>query len=214
VSLDLDEAVDVVTFDSFSSFRKRVNGVIGKDGVSRSGRPTAGRNWSCPGPEPGRLSACDVDNTAVACLRSKREQAAWLVPGQEVIGPWPGRRRSASLLSAMRTASTIPSPKPMATRSSTRMTGDACHHGVGTLAEFERRLCPWGHPCPRTARQWPKVPRKRQAICPCSTMTGISPWPDSRSCAYGAVRHPACRQVSSRAARFPAWRSPENGCRG
>jgi hypothetical protein len=31
VSLDLDEAVDVVTFDSFSSFRKRVNGVIGKE---------------------------------------------------------------------------------------------------------------------------------------------------------------------------------------
>lgn len=32
VSLDLDEAVDVVSFDSFSSFRKRINGVIGEDG--------------------------------------------------------------------------------------------------------------------------------------------------------------------------------------
>ena len=50
VSLDLDEAVDVVTFDSFSSFRKRVNGVIGKDGVSHSrtsnGRPHLELNWS------------------------------------------------------------------------------------------------------------------------------------------------------------------------
>ncbi|MEP3435372.1 MAG: glyoxalase superfamily protein [Hoeflea sp.] len=50
VSLDLDEAVDVVTFDSFSSFRKRVNGVIGKDGVSQArtsnGRPHLELSWS------------------------------------------------------------------------------------------------------------------------------------------------------------------------
>jgi hypothetical protein len=50
VSLDLDEAVDVVTFDSFSSFRKRVNGVIGKDGVSQArtsnGRPQLELSWS------------------------------------------------------------------------------------------------------------------------------------------------------------------------
>ena len=50
VALDLDEAVDVVTFDSFSSFRKRVNGVIGKDGVSRertsNGRPQLELSWS------------------------------------------------------------------------------------------------------------------------------------------------------------------------
>ena len=50
VSLDLDEAVDVVTFDSFSSFRKRVNGVIGKDGVSHArtsnGRPQLELSWS------------------------------------------------------------------------------------------------------------------------------------------------------------------------
>ncbi len=50
VSLDLDEAVDVVTFDSFSSFRKRVNGVIGKEGVSRertsNGRPQLELSWS------------------------------------------------------------------------------------------------------------------------------------------------------------------------
>lgn len=49
VSLDLDEAVDVVTFDSFSSFRKRVNGVIGKDGASRertsNGRPQLELSW-------------------------------------------------------------------------------------------------------------------------------------------------------------------------
>jgi hypothetical protein len=49
VSLDLDEAVDVVTFDSFSAFRKRVNGVIGKDGVSRertsNGRPQLQLSW-------------------------------------------------------------------------------------------------------------------------------------------------------------------------
>ncbi|MCY0096625.1 glyoxalase superfamily protein [Hoeflea ulvae] len=49
VSLDLDEAVDVVTFDSFSAFRKRVNGVIGKDGVSRArtsnGRPQLELSW-------------------------------------------------------------------------------------------------------------------------------------------------------------------------
>jgi hypothetical protein len=49
VSLDLDEAVDVVTFDSFSSFRKRVNGVIGKEGVSRertsNGRPQLELSW-------------------------------------------------------------------------------------------------------------------------------------------------------------------------
>lgn len=50
VSLDLDEAVDVVTFDSFSAFRKRVNGVIGKDGVSHArtsnGRPQLELSWS------------------------------------------------------------------------------------------------------------------------------------------------------------------------
>nr|WP_271185642.1 glyoxalase superfamily protein [Maricaulis virginensis] len=43
VTLDLDEAVDVVTFDSFSAWRKRVNGTIGRNGVSASrtsdGRP-------------------------------------------------------------------------------------------------------------------------------------------------------------------------------
>jgi hypothetical protein len=50
VSLDLDEAVDVVTFDSFSSFRKRVNGVIGETGASRertsNGRPQLELSWS------------------------------------------------------------------------------------------------------------------------------------------------------------------------
>lgn len=35
VTLDLDEAVDVVTFDSFSNFRKRITGVIGPEGRSR-----------------------------------------------------------------------------------------------------------------------------------------------------------------------------------
>ncbi|MBC7283881.1 glyoxalase superfamily protein [Hoeflea sp.] len=49
VSLDLDEAVDVVTFDSFSAFRKRVNGIIGKEGVSRertsNGRPQLELSW-------------------------------------------------------------------------------------------------------------------------------------------------------------------------
>ncbi len=34
ISVELDEAVDVVTFDSFSSFRKRVACQIGPDGVS------------------------------------------------------------------------------------------------------------------------------------------------------------------------------------
>lgn len=34
VTLDLAEAVDVVTFDSFSNFRKRVNKVVGPDGRS------------------------------------------------------------------------------------------------------------------------------------------------------------------------------------
>lgn len=33
--LDLDEAVDVVTFDSFSNFRKRISGVVGPAGTSR-----------------------------------------------------------------------------------------------------------------------------------------------------------------------------------
>lgn len=33
--LELDEAVDVVTFDSFSNFRKRIQGVIGPEGTSR-----------------------------------------------------------------------------------------------------------------------------------------------------------------------------------
>ncbi|WP_420407282.1 glyoxalase superfamily protein [Hoeflea sp.] len=50
ISLDLDEAVDVVTFDSFSSFRKRVTGVIGAEGVSRertsNGRPQLEVSWS------------------------------------------------------------------------------------------------------------------------------------------------------------------------
>lgn len=35
VSLDLDEPVDIVTFESFSAFRKRVRGTIGADGMSR-----------------------------------------------------------------------------------------------------------------------------------------------------------------------------------
>ena len=35
LSLELDEAVDVVTFDSFSNFRKRVRCVIGPAGTSR-----------------------------------------------------------------------------------------------------------------------------------------------------------------------------------
>lgn len=43
LTLDLDEAVDVVTFDGFSNFRKRVKGVIGPAGTSRErisdGRP-------------------------------------------------------------------------------------------------------------------------------------------------------------------------------
>lgn len=33
--LDLDEAVDVVTFDSFSNFRKRISAVVGPEGTSR-----------------------------------------------------------------------------------------------------------------------------------------------------------------------------------
>ncbi len=33
--LDLDEAVDVVRFDSFSNFRKRISAVIGPEGKSR-----------------------------------------------------------------------------------------------------------------------------------------------------------------------------------
>ncbi len=43
LTLDLDEAVDVVTFESFSAFRKRINGTINRDGRSASktsdGRP-------------------------------------------------------------------------------------------------------------------------------------------------------------------------------
>ncbi|MBI1416238.1 MAG: hypothetical protein GC146_03360 [Limimaricola sp.] len=43
LELDLDEAVDVVTFDSFSNFRKRVTGTVGPYGASRErtsdGRP-------------------------------------------------------------------------------------------------------------------------------------------------------------------------------
>jgi hypothetical protein len=35
VTLDLEQAVDVVTFDSFSAFRKRINGTIGHDGKTR-----------------------------------------------------------------------------------------------------------------------------------------------------------------------------------
>jgi hypothetical protein len=34
VTLDLDEAIDVVTFDSFSNFRKRITKVVGQDGRS------------------------------------------------------------------------------------------------------------------------------------------------------------------------------------
>lgn len=34
VTLDLDEPVDVVTFESFSAWRRRVNGTIGRDGTS------------------------------------------------------------------------------------------------------------------------------------------------------------------------------------
>lgn len=43
LELDLDTPVDVVTFDSFSNFRKRVRGIVGPAGVSRErtsdGRP-------------------------------------------------------------------------------------------------------------------------------------------------------------------------------
>nr|WP_323782886.1 glyoxalase superfamily protein [Amylibacter sp.] len=35
LTLDLDEAVDVVTFDSFSNFRKRVHGVVGPAGTTQ-----------------------------------------------------------------------------------------------------------------------------------------------------------------------------------
>jgi len=35
LALDLDEAVDVVTFVSFTNFRRRISGVIGLAGVSR-----------------------------------------------------------------------------------------------------------------------------------------------------------------------------------
>ena len=35
LALDLDEAVDVVTFDSFSNFRRRIRAVVGPDGHSR-----------------------------------------------------------------------------------------------------------------------------------------------------------------------------------
>ena len=40
--LDLDEAVDVVTFDSFSNFRKRIQAVVGPEGKSRE-RTSDGR---------------------------------------------------------------------------------------------------------------------------------------------------------------------------
>lgn len=36
VSLDLNEAVDVVRFDSFSAFRKRINGTVDKRGISHA----------------------------------------------------------------------------------------------------------------------------------------------------------------------------------
>lgn len=43
LTLDLDEPVDVVTFEAFSNFRRRVTGVVGPDGTSRektsNGRP-------------------------------------------------------------------------------------------------------------------------------------------------------------------------------
>jgi len=35
LELQLDEAVDVVTFDSFSNFRRRVRGTVGPEGMSR-----------------------------------------------------------------------------------------------------------------------------------------------------------------------------------
>lgn len=35
LTLDLDEAVDTVTFESFSNYRKRIHGVIGAKGTSR-----------------------------------------------------------------------------------------------------------------------------------------------------------------------------------
>jgi len=35
VTIELDEAVDVVTFESFSAYRSRISGTVDKDGVSR-----------------------------------------------------------------------------------------------------------------------------------------------------------------------------------
>lgn len=34
VTIDFDDAVDVVTFDSFSAYRRRVTALVSKDGVS------------------------------------------------------------------------------------------------------------------------------------------------------------------------------------
>ncbi len=42
LELDLDDAVDVVTFDSFSNFRKRIRGTVGPSGTSRE-RSSAGQ---------------------------------------------------------------------------------------------------------------------------------------------------------------------------
>jgi hypothetical protein len=43
VTLDLDEAVDVVTFGSFSAWRKRINAIVDRNGISAArtsnGRP-------------------------------------------------------------------------------------------------------------------------------------------------------------------------------
>jgi len=42
LELDLDDAVDVVSFDSFSNFRKRIRGTVGPSGISRE-RSSAGQ---------------------------------------------------------------------------------------------------------------------------------------------------------------------------
>lgn len=52
ITLHFDEPVDVVTFDSFSSFRQRVSGVIDKDGQSPRKTSDGVAQLTIDGPAP------------------------------------------------------------------------------------------------------------------------------------------------------------------
>ncbi len=86
-------------------------------------------------------SQADISTTPQSpASEAKASSLPFLLQLIEVIAPLPGRRISASLLSAMRTARIMPSMKPIARISSAGWNLTCGRHDVGARAEFQRRL--------------------------------------------------------------------------